>query len=273
MYIGIDVGGSYIRIASFKSLDSPEFDNRVRLKVANDYKKDLELITQNILNLSKEKIDSIGIGVPAVLNKEKTQTIFANNLVEWNNRDIKKDLEEIFKCSVVLENDATAAAVGEAYFGHGGGKDFLFVIWGTGIGGTFIKRLNDSIYPESSELGHQIIKLNGLPDSCGQKGCLEAYCGGATIEKNYQKKAENLTDEEWGEVEKMLAQGMINAIAVHPVELVVFAGGVALNQEKRIHNLQTLLNESLKIVSVPRLELSKLKENVGVCGALACLKL
>lgn len=272
MYLSIDVGGSNIRIASFSSSKSSHFDRLVKFKVINDYKKDLDNIIKAIFDLTKDKIEGIGIGVPAVVNEEKTQILNANNIKSWTGKPLKEDLAAKFKCPVALENDASAAALGEALYGGGINKSFLFIIWGTGIGGTFVKRIKGVPYTISSQLGHQIIKWGGLTDTCGQSGCLEAYCSGGAIKKRFGKTADQLTEENWREIESILAHGLLNVIAVFPVKLVIFSGGVALNQEKRIKKLGLILKKNLKMVPVPQLMLSNLGENAGVLGALALLK-
>jgi len=272
MYIGIDVGGSNIRIASFKSLESSNFEQLSKFEITNDYEKDLGNIIHAILNLTKEEIEGIGIGVPAVLNEEKTQILNANNIKSWTGKPLREDLLAKFNCPVILENDATAAALGEAIYGSGVNKSFLFIIWGTGIGGTFVNRVHDDSYAISSQLGHQIVKWNGLTDTCRQRGCFEAYCSGGGIERRFGKPASQLSEENWKEVEEIFAQGLLNSIAIYPVNLVIFSGGVALKQKKRIKNIGLILRKNLKMVPVPQLVLSKLGENAGVFGALTLLR-
>ncbi len=238
MQIGIDVGGTKIKLGSFTSLEKPQISNSITISTSNNCEEDIKEVTKAIFTLSKGIIEGIGIGLPGVLNKEKSKILIANNLKSWENKEIKHEFEKRFNCKVVIENDATAAALGEALYGNGINKDFLFITWGTGIGGTFVKKLNGRIYTFSSELGHQIIKEDGVIDSCGQKGCLEAYCGGKGIENLYEKSPAKLLDKEWREVEESFAKGLLNIVAIHPVELIIFSGGIALNQEIRISHIQ-----------------------------------
>ena len=81
---------------------------------------------------------------------------------------------------VQVENDANAAAIAESKFGSGKHHpDFLFVIWGTGVGGGII--LNRTIFRGptggAGEIGHVSIDANGAQCNCGAKGCVEAYVG------------------------------------------------------------------------------------------------
>jgi glucokinase len=81
---------------------------------------------------------------------------------------------------VFIENDANVAAIAEATHGAGRDyKDFLFVIWGTGVGGGII--LNHKIFrgPQggAGEIGHITIDYNGPACNCGSRGCIESYIG------------------------------------------------------------------------------------------------
>lgn len=79
---------------------------------------------------------------------------------------------------VLIENDANAAAKGEAACGAAKGfKDSVMITLGTGLGGGII--IDNKVYSgfnhAGAELGHVVIELNGKPCSCGRKGCWEAY--------------------------------------------------------------------------------------------------
>jgi glucokinase len=81
---------------------------------------------------------------------------------------------------VHIENDANCAALAEARFGAGKEfKDFLFVIWGTGVGGGII--LNHRLFHGpgggAGEIGHLSIDYEGAACNCGGTGCIESYIG------------------------------------------------------------------------------------------------
>ena len=79
---------------------------------------------------------------------------------------------------VMVENDATAAAVGEQFHGVGRRlRDFFYVYIGVGVGGGMI--LSGHPYRGSAgragELGHIVVEPGGRPCACGNRGCLERY--------------------------------------------------------------------------------------------------
>ncbi len=80
---------------------------------------------------------------------------------------------------VVVENDAGLAALGELYAGEQELRDFVCVSGefdiGAGIvlGGTPLRGSRGW----SGELGHIMVESDGLPCSCGARGCLQRYAG------------------------------------------------------------------------------------------------
>lgn len=262
MYIGIDIGGTNIRVASFETLSSP-LGEIIKFDTQNNYDKDLANIKDAVGKLANNKLEGIGVGVAAFL--DKNQIINANNINNWNGKNLKSDLEKIYNCKVLVENDATVAALGEARFGKGVGLDeFLYITWGTGIGGTFIRRVGENLLSTSSQLGHQIIEKDGLLCSCGQKGCLEAYCGGRVMKE--------LSDSELETVEMYFVQGLVNTISVHPVNFIIFSGSVALNQKVLVEKIMELVKNELKMAEVPKFEFSELGEKAGLLGTTLLFK-
>ena len=99
---------------------------------------------------------------------------------------------------VALTNDANAAALGEMYYGAARGmKDFIVITLGTGVGSGIVidgKLVygNDGF---AGELGHvRVMRHNGRPCTCGNVGCLEAYCSASGITRTARELLE-LSDE------------------------------------------------------------------------------
>lgn len=85
---------------------------------------------------------------------------------------------------VVLDNDATAAAIGEYWAGGvGATSTFAALYMGTGIGAGLL--LDGITYRGPSgnagEIGHTCLDVDGPRCWCGGKGCLEALAGPATV--------------------------------------------------------------------------------------------
>lgn len=127
-----------------------------------------------------QSVAGIGIGAPGVVN-DRGIVQAPPNFARWDSVPLRDEMKKLFNGVVIqVENDANAAALAEAKFGAGRQyPDFLFVIWGTGVGGGII--LNGQIYRGptggAGEIGHISIDYNGPECNCGGRGCVEAFVG------------------------------------------------------------------------------------------------
>ena len=183
--IGIDLGGSHV------SVGVVDKNNQVIEQYEKDFtfeeKKDLmnvaiEYIVDTINHLkSIYNFSEVGIGMAGTI---KDGIIITSPNIGIKNLDIKRLLEERTEVKVNISNDAMCAAIGEyVYSNLREYEKILFLTLGTGIGGNIL--LNGKIVddPEYQELGHTIIKENGIQCKCGKKGCFERY-GSILVFKN-----------------------------------------------------------------------------------------
>jgi glucokinase len=281
VYIGADIGGTTGRVSAFGGLgDTTEID-RVEFPVTQspngDFAQDLNnlMLACGRLAARNGRVEGIGLAIAGKVDAARTMLTAAGNLGHWAGKPVVAMLAERLglDCPVVLGNDAEAAAMAEALYGEGQEADFWFFIWGTGIGGCLVRYINGVAVPFAGELGHQQVNpWDDLLCGCGQKGCLEAYCGGAGIKKRLGIDPQNLTRDQWIEVVGWMSIGVRNVVAAQPVPLVVFGGGVANKQSALLKDLRMLLEADLRIVDVPDVRLSAFGESAGTIGALALVK-
>jgi glucokinase len=122
----------------------------------------------------------IGIGSPGVISVKEGTVLYPPNFTGWEEVELAKAIRKVFPLPVFLENDANCAAIAEGHFGAGMEyKDFLFVIWGTGVGGGIIldKKIYRGPHGGAGEIGHVTIDYNGPQCNCGNKGCIESFIG------------------------------------------------------------------------------------------------
>ena len=108
-------------------------------------------------------------------------------------------LENAFSAPVQLENDCNTAVIGEAYFGVGqdvSDKESLHLVYvtmSTGLGGGVWSGGHLLLGKEgnAAEIGHLLVKENGLRCGCGNDGCAEAYCSGRGIVQNARVRLVN----------------------------------------------------------------------------------
>ena len=93
-------------------------------------------------------------------------------------------LEQELGASVILENDANAAALGEQWMGAGQSvEDLILLTLGTGIGGGIIYggRILRGAQGMAGEIGHITIVPNGNPCGCGNTGCAEKHASAQAV--------------------------------------------------------------------------------------------
>jgi len=108
-------------------------------------------------------------------------------------------LAKAFSAPVQLENDCNTAVLGEAYFGVGhdvADKESLHLVYvtmSTGLGGGVWSGGHLLLGKDgnAAEIGHIMVKENGLRCGCGNDGCAEAYCSGRGIVQNARVRLVN----------------------------------------------------------------------------------
>lgn len=144
---------------------------------------------EHVMALAKEIIASykehwdfarIGISTAGQVNPEKGSIIYANhNIPGYTGTPIRAIMEEAFHVPVYVENDVSAAAIGEAHFGAGRReRDFVCLTYGTGVGGAVFT--DGKLYHGSSfsagELGALIVHPEfRRPEEDMYSGCYEKY--------------------------------------------------------------------------------------------------
>ena len=127
--------------------------------------------------LPEDRILGAGIGVPGT-PAPKTGHMLDPNFVSWSDYPLKQELEVELSMPVNVDNDATAAALGERWSGVATDvSDFIYVYLGTGVGaGIFTNyQICRGASGNSGEIGHIVVETDGPPCYCGSKGCLEVY--------------------------------------------------------------------------------------------------
>jgi len=141
-YIGIDIGGTNVKIGLFdsqitllsKTSVPTEADMGPADVVERIAKAALDLLDQ--AGLDTEQIQAIGIGVPGPADYPNGIVIRSPNMPKFKNIPLREMVSaQLGNRPAVLENDANVACWGE--FAMGAGKeieDMVFFTLGTGIG-------------------------------------------------------------------------------------------------------------------------------------------
>ncbi len=133
---------------------------------------------------ARAPISGIGIGCTGPIDPFTGIVGKVDFLPGWEGGNLAAGLEKEFKVPVALENDADAAALGEAGWGSGRGKrNFIYVTISTGIGGGIILdgKLYRGVDGAHPEIGHHVIDVTGPLCFCGAHGCWERLASGPAM--------------------------------------------------------------------------------------------
>ena len=128
---------------------------------------------------------AVGIGLPGVCDAAQRVVLDAPNIPFLEGQEVARLAEAAFGVPVKLENDANAAALGEARFGSGEDfPDFLLATLGTGIGGGLILggRVWHGPGGMAGEFGHMSVG-HERRCGCGAVGCIEAVASAVQMER------------------------------------------------------------------------------------------
>ncbi|MGH8190418.1 MAG: ROK family protein, partial [Rhodanobacteraceae bacterium] len=150
-----------------------------------------------------ERLLGIGIALPGPFGVEGMSAIGPTGLPGWDDAASLAALGESTQLSVLMENDATAAAMGERLYGVAGElRDFAYLFVGHGFGSGFYldNRLYAGHWRNAGEIGHVIVIPGGKPCYCGKQGCFERYVSGASLLEHLGMGVDqNLGDLDLGE--------------------------------------------------------------------------
>ena len=187
--IGIDIGGTNIKIGLLN--EALELTAETSIRFPHTTAQDMaEQIRAAVLVLLEEKgavlsdAESLGAVVPGSIDANGETVLDAHNL-DFHDVPLRKILQVQFPgIPVYIANDANGAALAELYKGaFVGCKTGVLLTLGTGLGGGII--LNGKMFNggmnHGVELGHAYLIDGGESCTCGNHGCIEAYCAASAL--------------------------------------------------------------------------------------------
>jgi glucokinase len=130
------------------------------------------------------QVGAVGIACGGPLDASAGVLTAPLHLPGWRDVPIGALAAEAFGVPVAVQNDATAAALGEYRFGAGrGAAAMLYLTISTGIGGGAVLagRPYLGAAGNGTEFGHLTVLRGGRRCPCGRRGCIEAYASGPAI--------------------------------------------------------------------------------------------
>ena len=292
--IGIDLGGTNTAAGLVDATGQIVDQASVKTNLPTNLERiignitDLTKLLMERNGLTKEDIQSVGVGVPCTANTETGYMQDADHL-GFPGGALVEPLEKTLGLPVAIGNDADAAALGEFRGGGYEGNSFVLVTLGTGIGGGIILggRLYTSINNAAGELGHMTIHMDGETCCCGRKGCFEAYgSASALIRQACRATGETITEAKTvfdratagdktcisvlDTYTTYLAEGFANIINIFGPDYLCIGGGVsaagaALLEPVRAKTYERVFAKNAE--KNTRIILAKLHNDAGILGA------
>ena len=187
--IGVDIGGTSIKIGlvnealEIAARTSIRFPHEPAERVVAAFSDAIRALLREA-GVGAEELGSIGIVVPGSVSADGERVIDAYNL-NFHDVPLRRLSQEQFPGTpVFLANDANAAALAELWKGaFVGCRTAVLFTLGTGLGGGIIlggKMFNGGMN-QGVELGHAYLVDGGERCTCGNEGCIEAYCSASAL--------------------------------------------------------------------------------------------
>ena len=310
--IGIDLGGTNIAAGivndAFEIVckaSIPTGAHRASEAIADDMAALCHTVCEKA-GISPAEIASVGIAAPGIANHDDGVIEYSCNL-PFRKFPICAYIKEKFPAPLVfVENDANAAAWGEAVAGAAKDtKNSIMVTLGTGVGGGIIMdgKVFSGFNYAGAELGHMVIQVDGQPCGCGRRGCWEAYSSATALIRMTQEKLDEcvkadrftlMTDmvEKKGKVSgrtafdamragdaaakevvdtylHYLAQGIINIINILQPEVLTIGGGISGEGDALIEAIVPEIKAEVYgqgIVKTADIRIAALRNDAGIIG-------
>lgn len=291
--LSVDLGGTNIRMAAVSPDGS--IHHLARRKTPENVSPaqlvDLtELLAQECIAHAPEKalVRGIAFGSPAPAAKKGDGFLTKlPNLPSLNGMNLAAALHERFSLPVTLENDATAAAIGENWLGASRNvPNSIMVTLGTGVGGGLIidGEPYRGIDGTAGEIGHVCVEPDGHPCGCGSRGCIEQYASATAIVRMGREfgltfdtaheifiaagGGDEAARKVYVTMGRYLGITLAGLINVFNPEMIVIGGGMAAGWEAFIGPLKAEVSERAFITPASRVELvrSSLRDNAGLLG-------
>ncbi len=144
-YIGVDIGGSSVKLGIVDGAGKSSFHRALPLNVGHGRDATVESLFDEVerlvsdASLSINDVAGIGIAAPGTIDLPNGVILHPFNLPGYENLPLRSMFADRYGKPTALQNDANAAALGEYWVGAAKKADSL-MCWtlGTGVGGGIV---------------------------------------------------------------------------------------------------------------------------------------
>lgn len=187
--LGLDIGGTKLAAGAVDAHGTVIAERTIPTR----REEGPDAVLARLFDLARATVDAagpagppraIGIGCGGPLDRTTGVLHSPPHLPGWHDVAVVDRARAALGAPAFLDNDGTAAALGEFRSGAGRGHStMLYLTISTGVGGGAIVdgRLHRGASGNGGEFGHLTVVRGGRLCSCGRLGCLEAYVSGTSI--------------------------------------------------------------------------------------------
>lgn len=201
--------------------------------------------------LQPSQILGTGIIAPGPLQYREGVLLNPSDMPQWHNLPVTNLFANALQYPAMLERDTNALALEEQYFGQAQNLGNFMVLQtdvGVGSGIVIDSLLYRGATGMSSEIGHMSIAFDGVPCSCGSRGCLERYVSlPALLEGTPFSSWEALAQAADGgdpaarerveHAAHCLAMAIVNAFNLFDLEKVFLTGALSAHCKRLMQNI------------------------------------
>lgn len=258
-----------------------------------------ETVCEVIDQLADHWLAGVGVGCAAPVNPDEG-TVSPINIDGWRNFPLHARITELIESArtpalVRLAGDGLCMALGEHWVGAGtSSQSMLGMVVSTGVGGGLV--LDGAPYfgrtGNAGHVGHVVVEPNGVPCTCGGRGCVETVAGGPGMVRWARVKGwrappnatavhlaiaavngKEIARTAFERAGYAVGVAVVAVAAVCDLELVVIGGGVAKAGALLFDPLHRALREHAGLPYLADLQVrpAALNDDAGLIGAAALI--
>ena len=190
MWLGIDIGGTNTKVALLDDAASSILEHT---SVPTD-RSHASAAVRRAAELSAAwvgrhpDIAGVGVTIPGHFDAVTgCSTIVPNIPGPWLGLPVRDMVADAARRPTTLINDARAFGLAESRLGAArNSENVVALVLGTGVGGAIV--LGGQLYSGqgglAGEIGHMVLKVDGPPCGCGNRGCLESLTRADVLAEN-----------------------------------------------------------------------------------------
>ncbi|WP_414838822.1 ROK family protein [Carnobacterium sp. TMP28] len=280
--LAFDIGGTSIKYGIWKE---EKLSHKGSLKTPATWSEMKQACKEIKIHYEEKfELEGVAFSSPGAVNQKKRSIDGASAVPYIHRFPIYDELEKELKCPVTFENDANCAALAETWKGAAKGiKDVLFVVVGTGIGGSVIVdgEIKQGKHLFGGEFGFMLMTDNQTFSDLGTAVNMAArYALRKNIEPisisgeevfELAEQGDLIAKEEVSTFYTYLARGLFNLQYSYDPELILIGGGVS-NKLDLIEKLEEEFDKIMEVVTIapfkPVIKTCTFKNDANLIGAV-----